>query len=222
MGTISVNRLGGISLIVGPVLALVFWLIQPGGAIIDSADPANAQESIMAFVSNSGLAKATGLIIPVGLILFLYGIFTIQGNIRGNGNGDALSRLGAGIILIAVIGWVSTSALGNVIAGTDLQSAAEVTAAGSIFAAASGINVMSGLLGALGFLLFSLALSTRDDFKQIPALVIALASAVGLAAGLWGGLDSAQLETTQLISAVVYLLTTIWSITLGLDLLGKE
>ena len=81
---------------------------------------------------------------------------------------------------------------------------------------------MSGLLGALGFLLFSLALSTRDDFKQIPALVIALASAVGLAAGLWGGLDSAQLETTQLISAVVYLLTTIWSITLGLDLLGKE
>ena len=30
MGNISVNKLGGISLIVGPVLALIFYLIGPG------------------------------------------------------------------------------------------------------------------------------------------------------------------------------------------------
>ena len=38
MGTISVNRLAGLSLIFGPIIAFVFFLIEPGGLLIDSAD----------------------------------------------------------------------------------------------------------------------------------------------------------------------------------------
>ena len=37
MGSISVNRLGALSLIVGPILALVFFLFQPGGLLIENA-----------------------------------------------------------------------------------------------------------------------------------------------------------------------------------------
>ena len=44
MGTISVNKLGGLSLALGPVIALIGYFLQPGGMLIDAADPADAQE----------------------------------------------------------------------------------------------------------------------------------------------------------------------------------
>ena len=42
MGTISVNRLAGLSLIFGPIIAFVFFLIEPGGLLIDSATASDA------------------------------------------------------------------------------------------------------------------------------------------------------------------------------------
>ena len=56
MGTISVNKLGGFAVIIGPVFALVFFFLSPGGAIIDSADPASAQATISAVLANANLA----------------------------------------------------------------------------------------------------------------------------------------------------------------------
>jgi len=46
MGTISMKKLGGLSLIVGPVIALICYFLQPGGMIIDAADPADAAASL--------------------------------------------------------------------------------------------------------------------------------------------------------------------------------
>ncbi len=94
MGTVSVNKLGGLAVIFGPVFTLVFFFLQPGGAIIDAADPASAQATISAILANSGLAQLTNIFIPIGLIIFLFGIIVVQGNLRSNGNGDALSRFG--------------------------------------------------------------------------------------------------------------------------------
>ena len=48
MGTISVNRLAGLSLIFGPIIAFVFFLIEPGGLLIDSAKVSDAVGSITA------------------------------------------------------------------------------------------------------------------------------------------------------------------------------
>ena len=78
MGNLSLNKLGGLSIIVGPVLALVFYLLQPGGLLIDSADPSDAQATIAALVSNSAMSHLSAFLIPLGLLLFLHGFLTVQ------------------------------------------------------------------------------------------------------------------------------------------------
>ena len=215
MGNISLNKLGGLSIIVGPVLALVFYLLQPGGLLIDSADPSDAQATIAALVSNSAMSHLSAFLIPLGLLLFLYGFITVQNNVRSGGNGDALSRLGVLLLVVAVVGWVLVSGLTSVIANNIGQ------AAGAVYAVSQGLNSMSALSTALGFLLFSYALSTRDDYNKMFALLVAVASLVSLVATIVSVTDASTLETTSAISAVVYIITSIWAITIGLGMLKE-
>ena len=66
MGSISVNKLGALSLIVGPVLALVFFLFQPGGLLIENAAPSSPVASITALASNVALTNITAMVIALG------------------------------------------------------------------------------------------------------------------------------------------------------------
>jgi len=215
MGNLSLNKLGGLSIIVGPVLALVFYLLQPGGLLIDSADPSDAQATITALVSNSTMAHLGAFLIPLGLLLFLHGFLTVQNNVRSGGNGDALSRLGVLLLVVAVVGWVLVSGLTGILANN------AGPAAGAVYAVSQGLNSMSALSAALGFLLFSYALSTRDDYNKILALLVAVASLVSLVAIIVSIVDTSTLQTTSAISAIVYIITTIWAITLGLGMLKE-
>ena len=215
MGTVSVNKLGGLSLIIGPVLALVCYLIRPGGPITDSADPANAAASIKALMSNSDLASVTSILLVIGLILLLNGVRTLRESLRG-GNGDALAGLGSLLLLIAAVGWVIGTALTATIAGGGAG-----TAAGALYAASLGIGISSGMLAGLAFLCVSLGVSTRDDSNKPLALVVAVASAVAFITSILGGRDLSTLEMMNNIGAVCYIITTVWAITLGLSLMKK-
>ena len=77
MGTISLNKLGGYCLILGPVIAVIFFLLYPGGAIIDAADPSDAQASIGAVLGNAGLAKACGMLVTLGILMLIIGLSVI-------------------------------------------------------------------------------------------------------------------------------------------------
>ena len=61
MGTISVNKLGGLALIVGPVVCLVFYFIQQLGVIGSDVDPADGNAVVQALVSNSTLTTITSI-----------------------------------------------------------------------------------------------------------------------------------------------------------------
>ena len=87
MGTISANKLGGLALMLAPLITLIFFFLQPGGIFVEAADPANASATITAMVGNSGLGKVASVLIPLGLLVFLYGIFVLQENIGKKGNG---------------------------------------------------------------------------------------------------------------------------------------
>jgi hypothetical protein len=214
MGTISANKLGGLSLIVGPVLALVFYFLAPGGLLIDAADPADAAANIGATLANTGLAHITAFVIPLGLIVLFYGVHTLAGSLRG-GNGEALSGYSVILWLLATVGWVLTAALTHVIAG-DVGPAA-----GALYAISLGVGQMSSVLFALAALTLSLAISTRDDFNKITAYVIAVVSVVILVTAIIGGMDKTQLELTNQIGGIGYMIFTLWSITLGLTLVKK-
>lgn len=217
MGTISANKLGGLALVAGPIIGLISYLIRPGGGIVGgNVDPTNAQASIGALVTNADLASISLLLGPIGAILLLFGIQSIVKNVLKGGNGEALGSLGSLMILFVVIAWVITAGLSQSIAG---QSAGP--ASGALYAATLAIQVSTGIIGAIGFLLVTLAASTNDFFNKNLTRVAALAAAVGLVASLVAGFDLSQLQLMSQVSGIAWLVLTAWSVTVGLSLMKK-
>ena len=77
----AMNRFGGWALVIGPLLALGFFLVEPGGLLIDPADSTDAVASITAKASNTALTHLTALIVPFGLALLLFGYIVLQAGV---------------------------------------------------------------------------------------------------------------------------------------------
>ena len=156
---------------------MVFFLFQPGGLLIESADSSDAVASVTAAGSNAALSNITAMVIALGLVMTTLGLYVLQSGVRDGGPGDALSRAGLILIVFGNVGWVL--AQGLTLALADAQGPA-IQAMVPVYMVRSGIVLMSGIAVALGFLLFSVALSTRDDFNKIAARIVALASLVAM------------------------------------------
>ena len=218
MGSISLNKLGGLSIVVGSLLSIIFYLIRPGAGIIGgNVDPADAAASIGALVSNASIASLSFFFVPIGLILFFFGIRTLVEGLQGS-DGAAVARLGVIFFLLATVGWVTSSSLALVIAG---DNAGGPAGSGVVYAISLGINIMSSIFGSLAFLLISLGISNNSDYNKMFALIVAAVSAVLLVASVWSGQDLSMLQTTSMISGVGYLVTVAWAVTLGLNLMKK-
>ena len=68
----------------------------------------------------------------------------------------------------------------------------------------------------------ALALSTREDYNRVFALVAAVGALVAVVAAIVGGLDAGQLETMSLIIGITYLVHMVWFFTLGRSLSQSE
>ena len=209
MGDISVNKLGGLSLIVGPVLCLVFYFIQQLGVIGSDVDPADGNAVVAALAGNSSLATLTSIGISIALIIMLHGIVRLAFE-----SSDALSSLGMKFVIVGTVGWVIASGLTAAIAG-DINN-------GGLYGGALGINQFSGIVWSLGFLLVVLGVSGRDYINKNVAYVVALVALVGLVTGIIGGFDSSTLQTMNLIGGICYIIFTLWSIWLGKDMMARD
>lgn len=222
MGTISVNKLGGLALMFAPVITLIFYFLQPGGSFIDAADPADGTATIVAMVSNAGLGKAVSIVIPIGLLVFLSGILVLQENIRSNGNGGALSRIAVLFILVGIIGWVVSSGASLAITGSTLATDQAVALNASLYSATLGIGTVAGILWGIGTLALALAISTREDSNKIAALVAAAMAVVAIIVTIIGGLDTAQLEVMTQITGISFIVHVVWFFMLGRSLSQSE
>ena len=209
MGDISVNKLGGLSLIVGPVVALVFYFIQQFGVIGADVDPADGNAVVAALAGNSSLATLTSIGISIALIIMLHGIVRLAFE-----SSDALSSLGIKFVIVGTVGWVIASGLTAAIAG-DINN-------GGLYGGALGINQFSGIVWSLGFLLVVLGVSGRDYINKNVAYVVALVAIVGLVTGIIGGFDTSTLQTMNLIGGICYIIFTLWSIWLGKDMMARD
>ena len=209
MGDISVNKLGGLSLIVGPVVCLVFYFIQQLGVIGSDVDPADGNAVVMALTSNSSLATLTSIGISIALIIMLHGIVRLAFE-----SSAALSSLGIKFVIVGTVGWVIASGLTAAIAG-DINN-------GGLYGGALGLNQFSGIVWSLGFLLVVLGVSGRDYINKNVAYVVALVALVGLVTGIIGGFDTSTLQTMNLIGGICYIIFTLWSIWLGKDMMARD
>ena len=219
MNSISLYRLGGLALIAGPVLSIVFFLLQPGGLLIDNADSSDAVASITSFASNSTLTIVTSMVIALGLLLIVFGFYAVQKITRSNGIGDALSQFGLLALIIGAFGWIVAQGIHVALADADLQ---DLNAWVPVYSVYAGITLMSAIAVSLGFLTFSLALSTRDDFNKIVALVVSIVSVVAFVCFIAAAVVPEQTDTMILIGRICYFPWTIWGILLGLDLLKSD
>ena len=217
MGNISELKLGGICLAVGPAMAtalfIVFILIL-GDRDLDPTDFG----AVVADISSAHvIEQLLLLLVPIGLIMAYYGLSVIHGTIGKGENGEALFKLGMPMFAInvfaTVIGfgglWQAQAWGGS--PGTDIAAIAQ------------GISFYAGMIGAIGVMFIALALSTRDEFNTIFAYIVALVFFIVAILSIVGMANFTEdtLKIVNMLFGIGYIIISIWSITLGLNMLKR-
>ena len=219
MGTIAVNRLAGLSLIFGPLVAFVFVLIEPGGLLIDSADVSDAVGSITAKGSNAALTNVTNIGIILGLALIVSGLYALMRNVTLQGNGKALVQMGFFMIFIGLAGWMLAGGMDFILA--DAQTSAQIQGTVPVYYAGSALLYAGGVTLGFGGFIFALGLSTRDDFNRTIALLAALVSLAVMVFFILAILDNDGRDTFITLARGFYVLLVIWYGYLGVGLANR-
>ena len=222
MRAVSEQTLGGLTLIVGPILAIVFFVLQPGGILINSAEMDEALATIYALSRYRLLTNLSVIAISLGLIGSLYGQFALLNQIRAKAGSAALAQFGFVFLAIGGFGWFVVQALNFGMADTQMEVAASVQTAVAVYTAETSIAHLASLAVACGFLLFSLGLWSSGACHPVSAWLIAAVSLIALVALVIGINDPARLSTMILISRLCYFVWAIWSIALGVGLLRRK
>ena len=219
MGTISVNRLAGLSLIFGPTIAFVFFLIEPGGLLIDRADVTDAVGAITAKGANSTLTNVTNIAIILGLALILSGLYALMRNVTLQGNGKAFVQMGFFMILVGLTGWILSGGMDFILA--DAQTSDEIKGSIPVYYAGSAFLFAGGIALGFGGFIFALGLSTRDDFNRTISLLAALVSLAVMVFFMLAILNGGDRDTFISLARGFYVLLVIWYGYLGFGLMNR-
>ena len=219
MGTISVNRLAGLSLMFGPIIAFVFFLIEPGGLLIDSADVSDAVGSITAKGANAALTNVTNIAIILGLALILSGLYALMRNVTLQGNGKALVQMGFFMMFVGLTGWIFSGGIDFILA--DAQTSDQITGSVPVYYVGSALLYAGGIALGFGGFIFALGLSTRDDFNQIISLLAALVSLAVMVFFMLAVLSNDGRDTFISLARSFYVLLVIWYGYLGFGLMKR-
>ncbi len=219
MGTISVNRLAGLSLIVGPIIAFVFFLIEPGGLLIDSAAASDAIGSITAKSANATLTNVTNIAIILGLALILSGLYALMRNVTLQGNGKAFVQMGFFMLFVGLTGWILSGGMDFILAGA--QTSDQIRESVPVFYVGSALLYAGGLAVGFGGFIFALGLSTRDDFNQVISLLAALVSLAVMVFFMMAILNNDGRDTFLTLARGCYVLLVIWYGYLGFGLMNR-
>ena len=219
MGTISVNRLAGLSLIFGPIIAFVFFLIEPGGLLIDSAEVSDAVGTITAKGSNAALTNVTNIAIILGLALILSGLYALMRNVTLQGNGKALVQMGFFMILVGLTGWILAGGMDFILA--DAQTSEQISGSVPVYYVGSALLYAGGIALGFGGFIFALGLSTRDDFNRIISLLAALVSLAVMVFFMIAILNNDGRDTFISLARSFYVLLVIWYGYLGFGLMKR-
>ncbi len=219
MGTISVNRLAGLSLIFGPVIAFVFFLIEPGGLLIDSAKVSDSVGNVTAKGANAALTNITNIAIILGLTLILSGLYALMRNVTLQGNGKALVQMGFFMIFVGLTGWILSGGIDFILA--DAETPEQIAGSVPVYYAGAALVYAGGIALGFGGFIFALGLSTRDDFNRIVSLLAALVSLALMVFFIIAILHNDGRDTFITLARGLYVLLVIWYGYLGVGLMNR-
>lgn len=222
MRSISSQTLGGFSLVVGPILAGVFFVLQPGGVLINSAEMNEAYATIYALSRYRGLASLSVIGVCLGLILSLYGQYVILDSIGRQASGGPLARLGFTFLAVGGAGWFVVQALNIGMADTNMEVAESLQSAVAVYKAETSIALVSILVVAVGFLLYSLGLLASNACNFIGAVLVAILSAIAVAGLVVGFAEPERMPAMIQVSRMCYVVWAVWTVSLGVRLLRQK
>ena len=215
MGTISPAKTAGYCLILGPIIALICFFLQPGGVlgIGGSPEALDFAEGMRIQVENSELGIITSFLITLGLVSLLSGqMYYIQS--MQDGNGFGIGRVAIPFFFVAVFGWVIANAIG-------ISTASEVLQSTDILALSAAINTTSLFSFGVGGLFLALAASTRDEVNKNITYVAGIAAVVVFVLSLVGAFAPDQSNSLQAIAGLCFIIYSIWSILIGRAIISK-
>ena len=189
MGNLSANKLVGLSLISGMIALTVSYALFPGGVFIETVDSLDIAGRVEAMTSAPTLAHVATLLNTLGMLLLLHGLWTILRAREDHSAGESLSRLGFLAIALFVICSVSSNGLVHIAVHlvdhgqvTGIPTQDLVPAAMTLMSAQSGLYVIAGQVGSLGFLALSLGIYRRfsGGFYKGSSLAMVVLSAIAL------------------------------------------
>ncbi len=229
MNFLSTNKLGAISLVFGPTLAFVMFLIQPGGLLLDPAPLSDPAGLVGAWQANAAMVKITAGLIMLGLALMAFGMYEVHVAHRGS-RGDGLNMAGLALISVGVIAWMAVQSLAVTMASTFPSQAAAVQGDAlsspwsAIYIIRISLLLSGGVAVSLGLLLFALSvlIDSRGTVFNMLTWLAALAGLVGVIGWTVAIFESGLLDSASSVGRGMYVIYVVWLITLGIRLAKEE
>ena len=218
----AMNRFGGWALIIGPLLALGFFLLEPGGLLIDSADVTDSVESITARASNTELTHLTSFVVPFGLVLMLFGFIVLQAGAIREGGGIGAALLAVVFLGIGTVVWGVTQALNHPISEIDVASAQSMSVGLALNELQSATRLLGAIFAATGFLVLGLSPWMRGRSNVLAANGIVVVSIIALLSQVVAIFLVDQRAEGLLVGRACYFLWVAWSVYLGVQLIKRS
>lgn len=212
---IDAKKMAGYCLIVGPIMALVSFFIQPGGILgIGGAtpEPLDFAAAKKLAVDNSALAIITGILVTMGLLKLLSGIVFYANSVMQNGDGNGLGRVSLPFFIAAVIGWTIAN-------GMNIALAGEIYTDENIIGVSFVINIICSIAFGFGGIILALATSLRDEVNKNLSYLAAIAAAGVFVSNFVVAFSPDSGNTIQLVNGLCFIIYTIYSMAIGRSLI---
>ena len=212
-------KCGAIALIAAPVFSLIFFGLEPGGLVIDNVDADNLADEmrlkIEALSSNAFMTHLSAFVVPLSLAFGLFGMWVVENDARGRGEGSAIWSAGLVLLAITFTGWVISQSLNHQIANTGLDSGPSQATANALYAVDVSITQLFGVFAGLGFLFYSLGAAAAERANKWASWIVAAFSVVSLAAMLVGTFEPELFQPMRNIVWAIYIVWSAWLVYLG-------
>ena len=182
----SFNSAAGWSLVLAVVLGLIGSMLTPGGLIIDPADSASFAEAAGVLGDNAGLAQVVTSIFVISVVLYWFGLNTLQRAFSGGSVMDRISGFALNIFLVGYAFLIIELSVRHVFIhmlahGVGSSPAEERAMATTLFAAAAGIHFAFLYVTSIGSAIFGFGLAHRCEGMSIFKLAALGLSLTGFA-----------------------------------------
>ena len=223
----SAARFAGLALIIGAALSIIMIFLRPGNIAIDPLGPeATLLERVQVLSDQAALTHITAVLHPLGMLLMLFGFFTIRRAMDNRTARDAFIRLGIMLLTFGIFALAITHGLNHMIAhvvnhGLDRGRSITtlLTLAVDIQAVKAGISIIGGYGYLLGFASLALGVYLRFPMgvHKMLAFAIMVLALVGLTLVIIGD-HVHDLLALYRITAYSNIVFTAWGLVLGIVL----